>query len=62
MENRTSDFELLNEWADFDESNGTSYSFNATYDSGGGELNFENLYPVLLQTFVVIVLGYVCLR
>lgn len=22
-----------------------------------GELNFDNLYPVLLQTFVVIVLG-----
>jgi hypothetical protein len=24
----------------------------------GTELNFDNLYPVLLQTFVVIVLGY----
>lgn len=24
----------------------------------GNELNFDNLYPVLLQTFVVIVLGY----
>jgi hypothetical protein len=25
-------------------------------------LQFENLYPVLLQTFVVIVLGYVALH
>ena len=62
MEDHTSDFELLNESADFNGSNGTSYSFNTTLDSGGGELSFENLYPVLLQTFVVIVLGYVYLR
>ena len=27
-----------------------------------GVLQFENLYPVLLQTFVVIVLGYVALH
>lgn len=27
-----------------------------------GGLQFENLYPVLLQTFVVIVLGYVILH
>lgn len=30
---------------------------NSTADIVGGELNFDNLYPVLLQTFVVIVLG-----
>ena len=30
---------------------------DAQRDVGG--LQFENLYPVLLQTFVVIVLGYV---
>lgn len=59
MANVTSDIEILNEWTTFDESNGTNYTFNVTLDGGGGELSFENLYPVLLQTFVVIVLGYV---
>nr|CAG4647970.1 EOG090X07N9 [Moina brachiata]SVE93059.1 EOG090X07N9 [Moina brachiata] len=58
MDNVTSDIEILNEWTTFDESNGTNYTFNVTLDGGGGELSFENLYPVLLQTFVVIVLGY----
>ena len=58
MANVTGDLGFFDEWS-FNGSNGTNYSVNVTLDGGGGELSFENLYPVLLQTFVVIVLGYV---
>lgn len=57
MDNVTGDFGSFNERKNFDGINYTNNTINGTLDSGGGELSFENLYPVLLQTFVVIVLG-----
>lgn len=40
----------------------SSQQINEQIDADIGGLQFENLYPVLLQTFVVIVLGYVALN